>query len=100
MKALLRVVEEAQVFHLINAKDERGPVHRPHEGTERGDEFKSAVLATVWVQRRHGLVRKVGQRPAMQVLANPLVDARIAALQVKQRTHDVDVNFLRYILLA
>ena len=38
--------------------------------------------------------------PAVQILADTLIDARIVALQVKQRPHDIDVEFARLELFA
>ena len=43
---------------------------------------------------------KIGQRPAVQVLTDALVYTWVAAFQVKQGAHDVDVNFLRHVLWA
>ena len=37
---------------------------------------------------------------AVQILADTLIDARIVALQVKQRPHDIDVEFARLKLFA
>ena len=38
-------------------------------------------------------MRNRGELAAVQILADALVDAWIAALHVKKRTHDVDVEF-------
>ena len=40
------------------------------------------------------------QLPAVQILADTLIDARIVALQVKQRPDDIDVEFARLKFVA
>ena len=100
LEALLGVVEEAQVLDLVDAEDERGAVDRPHQRAERGDDLEGAVLARVGVECRDRLMCQRGERAAVEVLAHALVDARIAALQIQQRAHDVDVEALRGVLRA
>ncbi len=67
---------------------------------ERGDDLEGAVLAGVGVERGDGLVRELGQRAAVQILAHALIDARIVALEVEERAHHVDVELLRGVLGA
>ena len=100
LEALLGVVEEAQVLDLVDAEDERGAVDRPHQRAECGDDLEGAVLARVGVERRHCLMCQRGELAPVEVLAHALVDARIAALQIQQRAHDVDVEALRGVLRA
>ena len=49
--------------------------------------------ATAWM-------RELGQRASMQVLADALVDARVAPLDVEHGAHDIDVELLRRVLGA
>ena len=48
----------------------------------------------VGIERRHRLHGKVGQLAAIEILPHALVDARVGALQIEQRAHDVDVEAL------
>ncbi len=100
LEALLGVGEEAQVLDLIDAEDERGAIDGPHQRAEGGDDLEGAVFAVVGVERRDGLMRQCRERPAVQVLADALVDARVAPLEVEHGAHDVDVEFLRGVLGA
>ena len=76
------------------AEDERRAVDRPHQAPERLDDLEGAPLAGVGVERGHGLGGQVGQLAAVEILAHALVDARVGALQIEQRAHDVDVEAL------
>ncbi len=84
LEALFGVVEEAQVFDLVDAEDERRAVDRPHQRAERSDDLEGAVFAVVGIERADGLVRDRRQLPAVEVLADALIDARVAALQIKR----------------
>ena len=94
LEPLLGIAEEAQVLNLIDAEHERRPVDRPHQAPERLDDLEGAPLARVGVERCHCLHRQVGQLAAVEVLPHAPVDARVAALQIEQRAHDVDVEAL------
>ena len=83
LKALFGVIEEAQVFDLIDAEHQRRAVDGPDERAERCDDFKRAVFAGVGIERAHGFMRDRRQLAAMQILAHALIDARIAALHDK-----------------
>ena len=100
LKAIFGIVEEAQILDLIDAEDERGAIDRPHQRAERRDDFEGAIFAVVRIERRDGLMRDRRQLAAVQVLADTLVDARIAALQIKQGAHDIDVEFARLEFVA
>ena len=100
LEALLGVGEEAQVLDLVDAEDERGAVDGPHQRAERGDDLEGAILAGVRVEGGDGLVRQLGERAPVQVLADALVDARVAPLEVEHGAHDVDVELLRRVLGA
>ena len=100
LKTLLGVIEKAQIFDLVDAEHQGRALHRPHQSAKRGNDLKGAVFARIWIERADSFVCQRRELPAMQVLADTLIDARIAALQVKQRTHDVDVHFLRLELIA
>ena len=92
LEAILRVVEEAQVLDLIDGEDERRAVDGPHQPSERFDDLEGAPLAGIGVERSHGLGGKVGELAAVKVLAHALVDARVGALQVEERAHDIDIE--------
>ena len=94
LKAFLGIFEEAQVFHLVDAEDERGTIHGPHQLAEAFDDFESATITRVRVQCRNCRQAEFIQRAAVQILPHPLINPRIVSLQVQQRTNDVDVEFL------
>ena len=58
LEALFRVIEEAQVFDLVDGEDERCPVDRPHQRAKRRDDLEGAVFARVGIERCHGLMRQ------------------------------------------
>ena len=70
------------------------PIDRPHQAPERLDDLEGAPLTRVGVERGHGLDGQIGQLTAVEVLAHALVDARVGALQIEQRAHDIDVERL------
>jgi hypothetical protein len=100
LESFLGVGEKAQVLDLIDAEYERGALDGPHQRAEGGDDLEGAVFAAVRVECGDGLMRKLGERAPVQVLADALVDARIAALQVEHGAHDVDVEVLLGVLGA
>ena len=59
------------------------------------DDLEGAILAGVRDRAPRRPRAQIGQLAAVQILAHALVDARIAALQVEQRAHDIDVEVLR-----
>ena len=95
LKTVFGIVEEAQILDLVDAEDERGAIDRPHERAERGDDLEGAILAVVGIERTDGFMRDRRQLPAVQILAHALIDARIAALQIEKRAHDIDVELAR-----
>ena len=96
LETLLEIVEEAQVLDLVDAEHQRRPVDRPHQAPERLDDLEGAPLARVGVERGHRLDRQVGQLAAVEILPHALVDARVGALQIEQRAHDIDVEVLAH----
>ena len=82
LEAFFRIVEEPQVLDLIDTKHQRRAFDRPHQRAKCGDDFKSAVFAGIGVQRYDGFMRDRRQQTAVQILADALIDARIAALQI------------------
>ena len=92
LEPFLGVIEEAQVLDLVDAEDQARPVCDPHQLAERSDDLKRAILAGVGIERGDGFMRQGCQVAAVQILADALFDARIAALQVEQGADDVDVG--------
>ena len=94
LEAIIGIREEAQVLDLIDAEDERRAIDRPHELAEALDDLESAALARARIERSHGRLRQLVELAALQILAHALVDARIGALEIEERAHDIDVELL------
>ena len=94
LETLLGIAEGTQILDLIDAEDERGAVDHPHDAAEALDDLEGAVLARVGIERSDGCLRQVVERAAVEELTNAAIDARIVALHVKERAHDVDVEIL------
>jgi hypothetical protein len=94
LEALIGVGEEAQIFDLVDAEDERRAIDRPHELAETFDDLEGAALTRTRIERGNRRLRELIERATMQILAHALVDARVGSLQIEQRAHDVDVEFL------
>ncbi len=92
LKALFGVIEEAEIFDLIDSEDEGGLLDGPNQLSERGDDFEGAVLARVGIEGGDGLMGERRELAAIEILAHALIDAWVAALQVKQRADDIDVE--------
>src|SRR5690606_33835549 len=94
LEAVFRVLEEAQVFNLVDAENERGALHRPDQLANRLDDLEGTTVSAVRVERCNCRVREFVELTSLQVLPNALVNTRIATLQIEQRPHHVDVEVL------
>ena len=84
LKAFFRIVEEAQILDLVDAEHQRRAIDRPNKRAKRRDDFERAIFAGIRIKRANRFMRNRRQLAAVQILANALIDARIAALQIKQ----------------
>ena len=100
LEAFLGIVEEAQVFHLIDAEDESGALDRPHQLAERGDDLEGAILAGVGIEGGDGVVRQRGELSAVEVLANALVDAWVSCAQGRGRARTMLMSSSRVAILG
>src|SRR5690606_15085044 len=78
----------------VDAEDQSSAVHGPHELAEGLDDLESPAVAAVRIEGGDRRVRQLVELAALQILPDPLVDARIAALHVEQRPDDVDIEVL------
>jgi hypothetical protein len=60
LEAVFGIIEEAQIFDLVDAEDERGAIDGPDECSERLDDFEGAVFAIVGVEGADGFVGNRG----------------------------------------
>ena len=59
LKALLGVLEEAQILDLIDTEHERGAIDGPHQLAETRDDLESAAVAGIRIEGRDRLMRQV-----------------------------------------
>ncbi len=94
LESLLRIVEEAQVLHLIDAEDERRAIDRLHQPAEAFDDLEGAVLTLQMLERTDERLPDLVDGTAIEILAHPLIDSGIIALEIEQRADDIDVEIL------
>src|SRR5690606_1697696 len=85
LESLFRIIEEAQVLDLVDAENQRRAVDSPHELAKRLDDLESAAIAAVRIECGHRRLGQLVELAALQILAHALVDAWVAALEIKQR---------------